>query len=44
MVVSVHRDGKLLISIDVTDFCYNFYEGNNGIICSNQIELVQVEQ
>ena len=43
MVVSVHVDGDL-ISINVTDFFFFFFfkERNNGVLCSNQIELVQV--
>ena len=30
-----------LLNINVTDF-YFFKERNNGVVCSNQIELVQV--
>ena len=39
MVVPVHVDCKLL-NINVTDFIF-FKERNNGVVCSNQIELVQ---
>ena len=40
MVIPVHVDCKLL-NINVTDFIF-LKERDNGVVCSNQIELVQV--
>ena len=41
MVDPVHVDLKLL-NVNVTDFYFFFKERNNRVVCSNQIELVQV--
>ena len=40
MMIPIHMD-CMLLNINVTDF-YFFKERNKGVVCSNQIELVQV--